>query len=152
AHGHYGPHSRLYRPGDHLGTSLEFRRQARAGKPDLGHEAGARAHGHAWPHATCLRSDPMQTEISRRSFLSSAGAAAAVLSTGSLPIPAAEPKKRSIKKGIMFGTVGVKGSVLEKFRAVKDAGFEGVEPNSHMNQDEVLKAKEATGLQTPSVC
>jgi hexulose-6-phosphate isomerase len=52
----------------------------------------------------------------------------------------------------MYATVGVKGSVLEKFKAVKEAGFEGVEPMSHMVQDEVMKALEETGLKAASVC
>lgn len=52
----------------------------------------------------------------------------------------------------MFGTVGVPGSVAEKFRAVKEAGFEGVEPNGGMDQDEVLRAMEETGLVAASVC
>ncbi|HWH67863.1 MAG TPA: hypothetical protein VNT26_00640, partial [Candidatus Sulfotelmatobacter sp.] len=37
---------------------------------------------------------------------------------------AAAASKRQLKKGIMWGTVGVKGSVLEKMQAVKAAGFE----------------------------
>src|SRR5262249_43912714 len=37
-------------------------------------------------------------------------------------------------------------------RAVKAAGFEGVEPMSHMNQEEVLKALDDTGLKAASVC
>ena len=37
----------------------------------------------------------------------------------------------------MYATMTYKGSVLEKFKAVKAAGFEGVEPMSHMRQDEV---------------
>jgi L-ribulose-5-phosphate 3-epimerase len=41
---------------------------------------------------------------------------------------------------------------MEKFQQAKAAGFEGVEPNSHMNQEEVLKARDATGLICPSVC
>src|SRR5439155_397253 len=61
-------------------------------------------------------------------------------------------RKRRIKKAIMYATVGVKGSVLEKFRAIKEASFEGVEPMSHMNQDEVMKALEATGLKAASTC
>src|SRR5258706_9522031 len=60
--------------------------------------------------------------------------------------------KRELKKGIMWATVGVKGSVLEKMKAIKEAGFEGVEMMSHMDQDEVLRARDETGLIIPSVC
>lgn len=60
--------------------------------------------------------------------------------------------KRPIRKAIMWGTVGVKGSVLEKMKAVKAAGFEGVEMNSHMDQDEVVRARDEAGLVIPSVC
>lgn len=52
----------------------------------------------------------------------------------------------------MWGTVGVSGSVLEKMKAVKEAGFDGVEMNSHMDQEEVLRARDQTGLVIPSVC
>ena len=64
----------------------------------------------------------------------------------------APAKKRTLHKAIMYGTIGYKGSVLEKFQAVKAAGFEGVEPMSHMDQDEVVKAFEETGLKAASVC
>jgi L-ribulose-5-phosphate 3-epimerase len=60
--------------------------------------------------------------------------------------------KRPIRKAIMWGTVGVKGSVLDKMKAVKAAGFEGVEMNSHMDQDEVVRGRDETGLIIPSVC
>ena len=66
--------------------------------------------------------------------------------------PAAPRTKRNLKKAIMWGTVGVKGSVLEKMRLVKEAGFEGVEPDSHMSQDEVVEALDQTGLKAASVC
>lgn len=72
--------------------------------------------------------------------------------TTSLAADTAPAKKRDIRKAIMFGTVGVKGSVMQKMQAVKEAGFEGVEPMSHMDQDEVVKALEATGLKAASVC
>src|SRR5437016_13913847 len=62
------------------------------------------------------------------------------------------PHKRSLKKAIMWGTVGVKGSVLEKMKLVKAAGFEGVEMNSHMDQEEVVRARDEAGLVIPSVC
>src|SRR5512135_2062231 len=94
----------------------------------------------------------------RREFIkTSAGALAlaslapAALSAESTP-PAAAAPKRALKKGIMWGTVGVNGSVLEKMKAVKEAGFEGVEMMSHMDMDEVLRARDATGLAIPSVC
>ena len=52
----------------------------------------------------------------------------------------------------MYGTLGIKGSVLEKFKAIKAGGFEGVEPTGDMNQDEVVKALEESGLKAASVC
>ena len=52
----------------------------------------------------------------------------------------------------MWGTIGLKGSILDKMKAVKAAGFDGVEMNSHLDQAEVLKARDATGLEVTSVC
>lgn len=93
---------------------------------------------------------------SRREFLGQSGAALAVLAAAAplkgLAADATAAPRRSIKKAIMFATVGGKGSVLEKMQAVKAAGFEGVEPMSHMSQDEVVKGLEATGLKAASVC
>jgi hexulose-6-phosphate isomerase len=89
----------------------------------------------------------------RREFLmTSAGALALAASApGAFAAETAAPK-RAIKKGIMWGTVGVKGSVLEKMKAIKEAGFEGTEMMSHMDQDEVLRSRDASGLAIPSVC
>ncbi len=97
----------------------------------------------------------MKPSLDRRSFLKSAGAAFAALTLAQNLAPAAEVtpvKKREIRKAIMWGTVGVKGTVLEKMRLVKAAGFEGVEPNGGMDEDEVVKALEETGLKAASVC
>ncbi len=41
---------------------------------------------------------------------------------------------------------------MEKFKVVKEAGFAGIEPMSHMQQNEVLDAFAATGLKAASVC
>jgi hexulose-6-phosphate isomerase len=93
--------------------------------------------------------------MNRRTFLRQTGAAFAVAATA-LPLlsRAQSPTspKRPIKKAIMWATVGVKGSTLEKMKAIKEAGFEGVEMMSHMDQDEVLKARDEVGLTIPSVC
>ena len=88
---------------------------------------------------------------SRRQFLQSTATALAAATLGA-PLLAADQPKRQIKKAIMWDTFGMKGTVLEKFRALKEAGFQGVEASSHMNQDEVARAYEETGLKAASVC
>jgi len=88
--------------------------------------------------------------MNRRSFLKvTAGAAA---TTALLPHLLAAAPKRNLRKAIMYSTIGLKGAVLEKFRVMKEAGFDGVEPMGGMNRDEVLAAFKATGLQAASVC
>jgi len=101
----------------------------------------------------------MNEMCTRREFLK-AGAASLTLAALTPSTFAAEGKDaaptgsaaRPIRKAIMWGTVSVKGSVLEKMKAIKTAGFEGVEMMSHMDQDEVLKGRDETGLVIPSVC
>lgn len=91
---------------------------------------------------------------SRRDFLRTSASLLA-LSSLAPALSAAEtapPAKRTHKKAIMWGTVGVKGSVLERMKAVKAAGFDGVELASHMDHAEVLQARDATGLAVTSVC
>src|SRR5437016_5724132 len=96
----------------------------------------------------------MTDALNRRDFLALSGGALAAATLGSAAASAAdEPaQKRKLRKAIMYATIGFKGSVLEKFQAVKAAGFEGVEPMSHMNQEEVLAALDKTGLKAASVC
>ena len=57
-----------------------------------------------------------------------------------------------LRKSIMWGTVGLQGSVLEKCKAIKAAGFDGIEPSSHDNRKEFIDAMAATGLAASSVC
>jgi len=88
--------------------------------------------------------------MNRRSFLKVTAAAAA--STSLLANVRGAAGQRNLRKAIMYSTIGVKGSVLEKFRIMKAAGFEGVEPMGGMDRDEVLAAFKATGLKAASVC
>lgn len=88
--------------------------------------------------------------MNRRSFLRAAAGVAATAAL--LPHDLAAASKRNLRKGIMYSTIGMKGTVLEKFRAMKEAGFEGVEPLGGMDRDEVLAAFKATGLHAASVC
>jgi L-ribulose-5-phosphate 3-epimerase len=95
----------------------------------------------------------MSSHMQRRDFLK-LGSGLALAAVTPLAARADDPpaKKRTIKKAVMYATIGIKGSVLEKLQALKAAGFEGVEPMSHMDQDEVLKALDQTGLKAASVC
>ena len=92
--------------------------------------------------------------MKRREF---AGIAAAS-TMGMLVVPwtgVAQTEKspaRAIKKGIMWGNIGFGNSILEKFQAAKAAGFDGVEVMSHLNREEVLQARDLTGMIIPSVC
>jgi L-ribulose-5-phosphate 3-epimerase len=92
--------------------------------------------------------------MNRRDFLTGTASVLAVsaLCPETLANAQVKAQQRSIKKAIMWGTIGVKGSILEKMQAIKAAGFDGAEMMSHMNQDEVLRARDATGLELPSVC
>src|SRR5947207_13339626 len=91
-----------------------------------------------WPY----QNDP---SMNRRDFLKSGSAALAAAAVSRVGLIAAEApaKKRDLKKGYMLGTFPVKDiPVLEKFKMLKAAGFDGVEPPSHLAQDEVLRARD----------
>ena len=90
----------------------------------------------------------------RREFIQAGASllALATLSPTVLAAGTAATSRHAHKKAIMWGTVAVKGSVLDKMKSVKAAGFDGAEMASHMDQSEVLKARDATGLEITSVC
>jgi L-ribulose-5-phosphate 3-epimerase len=88
----------------------------------------------------------------RRDFIRNGIAMMCTVAVGSRPTTAAEPRKRDLKKGYMLNTFpGKEVPVLQQFEMLKAAGFDGVEPRSHLKQDEVLRARDATGLEIPSV-
>lgn len=92
--------------------------------------------------------------MNRRQFTKKTAMASALVSVASLPGIGVfgAPAKRNLMAGIMWGSIGVGKTILEKFEAAKIAGYDGVEVDSHLSRDEVLKAKEATGLKVHSVC
>jgi hexulose-6-phosphate isomerase len=107
--------------------------------------------------------------MNRRTFLASTGVAlagSALFSPAHAqdkpPAPAAAagaaagPKKRpKLKKAVNIGMAGgVKGSVEDKFKAIKEAGFDGIElnlPDDHWDVDTILKAKQASGLEVAGI-
>jgi L-ribulose-5-phosphate 3-epimerase len=96
----------------------------------------------------------MNPSLNRREFLKLSGTALAATSLSSTSLFAEDKpaRKRDIKKAIMFATVPGTGSLMDKFKMIKDAGFDGVEPNSALDRNEVLKARDASGLSIASVC
>jgi hexulose-6-phosphate isomerase len=95
----------------------------------------------------------MSDTLNRRDFLKQGSGAFTAAALGRAVLADDEPpKKRALRKAIMYATIGFPGPVLDKFHAVKAAGFAGVEPMSHMKQDEVLRALDETGLKAASVC
>lgn len=86
----------------------------------------------------------------RRSFLRHAFGISALAAMPSLSVAAAPG--RQLRKAIMGGTLGIKGTLIEKYTAAKMAGYEGVEPAGGLNQQEVIDALGITGLKAASVC
>jgi hexulose-6-phosphate isomerase len=62
-------------------------------------------------------------------------------------------KKIELKKSLTFGMIKEELSLVDKFKLVKDLGFDGVELNSpnDFNTGEILEAKEKSGIELPSV-
>jgi L-ribulose-5-phosphate 3-epimerase len=92
--------------------------------------------------------------MNRRQFTKKTAIASAFFSAVSLPGIKAfgSPAKRNLQTGIMWGSIGVGKTVLEKFEAAKLAGYDGIEVDSHLDRNEVLKARDATSLKIHSVC
>ena len=62
-------------------------------------------------------------------------------------------KKVMLKKSLVYGMIDEDLSMADKFKLVKDLGFDGVELNSpnDFNTNEILEAKEKSGIELPSV-
>lgn len=88
--------------------------------------------------------------MNRREFVMT-GTAAAVLAGGAA-FGGGRPA-RKLKKALKYGMVEPGSTVGEKFQLLRSIGFDGVELDSpgKLKTDEVLKAKEETGLEVPGV-
>jgi hexulose-6-phosphate isomerase len=93
--------------------------------------------------------------FSRREFLRTAqsslllaGAASAGLASFGANAFGAEPKRRSLKKAVKFGMIGIDGSIEDKFALIKELGFDGVEFDSpsDVDKEEAVAARDKTGI------
>jgi hexulose-6-phosphate isomerase len=92
--------------------------------------------------------------MNRRQFAKKTAMASAMLTAATIPgfSGIRFSPSMNLKKGIMWGGVKVGKTIMERFQAAKQAGFDGIEVDSHLDRNEVLKARDATGLIIPSVC
>ena len=89
----------------------------------------------------------MPQTLDRREFLNTAGlaATAGLLALSSQTAIAAEEKPR-LRKALKLSMVGGKGSLVDKFKLAKAAGFEGIDVDSDQPVDEVKRAMSESGL------
>jgi L-ribulose-5-phosphate 3-epimerase len=90
----------------------------------------------------------------RRSFLAAVSTTtAAALASTMLPTPLAAArdagkKKPRLKKAVKFGMIGGGGTIEDKFKLIKELGFDGVEMDSPSDVDvkEAVAARDKTGI------
>lgn len=89
----------------------------------------------------------MSEHVTRRSFVATSAATLAA-SQIAAPAQAAESDGPRLKKAVKIGMVREGKTLTEKFKLLKELGYDGVELNSPSNVtlDEVRKAKDETGL------
>ena len=80
-------------------------------------------------------------------------AGATLAATASQTACASAPGEKPVKKALKFGMVKGNSPILEKFKLLKEVGFDGVELDSpsQLDRQEVLEASEETGLKIPGV-
>lgn len=96
--------------------------------------------------------------MNRKNFIKSAtlaiGATAVAVPFASATVSQSKPAtKVTLKKSLGFGMIKEDLSLGDKFKLVKDLGFDGVELNSptDLNKSEILDAKAKSGIELPSV-
>jgi hexulose-6-phosphate isomerase len=93
--------------------------------------------------------------MNRRTFLQTTSVALAATTIAPLTRAAEAPaKKRSLKKAVNLGMVKGGGSVEDKFKMVRDAGFNGIElnlPDDALSVDIINNAKAGSGLDVAGI-
>jgi hexulose-6-phosphate isomerase len=93
--------------------------------------------------------------MQRREFLIKSGVAASAIAfatsqASAVPLTPARPM---IKKSLKWGMVKGDMSIMDKFKMLKELGYDGVELDSpnDLNPKEILAARDKTGLELPGV-
>jgi L-ribulose-5-phosphate 3-epimerase len=85
----------------------------------------------------------------RRTFLQLAGAASMLAGTNLSALAADPPLK--LRKAVKAGMVGGSGSWVEKFKMLKEVGFEGIDMDRPADHDEIRRAQDESGLKVHGV-
>lgn len=105
---------------------------------------------------TCLlasnRIHSMDT-ISRRTMLQSLSAAAVALTPALGRAGEGSPGQKGYMKAVKYNMVQIEGSLLDKFKLLKELGFDGIELDAPRGPtaEEVNRCKGETGLMVPGV-
>jgi L-ribulose-5-phosphate 3-epimerase len=94
--------------------------------------------------------------MQRRDFLKNSGLLATAVTLGvsaTEGAPAAPLARPMMKKSLKWGMVKGDMSIMDKFKMLKELGYDGVELDSpnELNPKEVLAARDKTGLEIPGV-
>lgn len=89
----------------------------------------------------------MFDQIDRRDFLkTSTTLAAAALASSTLPAFGADKSERKFKKAVKYSMVGGNAPLLEKFKMLKEIGYDGIDMDAPADHAEVRRAQEESGL------
>jgi L-ribulose-5-phosphate 3-epimerase len=85
---------------------------------------------------------------SRRAFLAASAGAAMALSLRGRAEPDEPKAPRTLRKAVMYGMIAGGSTIEDKFRILRDSGFEGVEMDSptSLNMADIGAAAEKTGI------
>lgn len=89
----------------------------------------------------------MSDACDRRDFLkTSCAAAAAGLALHSISAQAAAPPERRLKKALKLSMVAGDAPLVDKFKMLKEIGFDGIDIDRRVDHDDVRRAREESGL------
>ncbi|MBI3864610.1 MAG: sugar phosphate isomerase/epimerase [Planctomycetia bacterium] len=89
----------------------------------------------------------MPNNLDRRDFLkTSCAAAAGTLALHASGVAAAAPAERRFKKAVKLSMVGGNASLVDKFKMLKEIGFDGIDIDQRVEHDDVRRAREESGL------